>query len=110
MVGVSLTSFSSNLVAGNIHMPNYVEQELVSICRSAAQDKSLKMTQSIKGIRLNYKVVALKVVCNDKDIISFAEHHGAKKTVAKLSHSIGKVNLTDLAFINHKKHRVTFDY
>jgi len=110
MIGVLSTSFSSNLIAEDTYMPAYVERELISICRSAAQDKSLKMTQSIKGIRLNYKVVALKVVCNDKDIISFAEHHGAKKTVAKLSHSIGKVNLTDLAFINHKKHRVTFDY
>jgi len=107
---IIFTAFSSSVVAESMHIPLYVEQDLVSICKVAAQDKVRKMNKLIKGIRLNHKVVALKVVCNGSDIISFAEQFGAKNTTAKLSRSIGKVEVTDLAFIDHGKYHVTFDY
>jgi hypothetical protein len=107
---IIFVGFSSNVVAENMNIPLYVEQDLVSICKVAAQDKVRKMNQLIKGIRLNHKLVALKVVCNGKDIISFAEHFGAKNTTAKLSRNIGNVKVTDLAFIDHGKYHVTFDY
>ncbi|HBY86192.1 MAG TPA: hypothetical protein DEO86_09975, partial [Colwellia sp.] len=52
------------------------------------------------------ETVALKLMCNGEDVISFAESNGADKTAAKLQNSIGNVEITDVAALS--KVNVTF--
>jgi len=92
------------------YIPSHLEDGLISICKSAALDKRLKMTKTMKEHHLKTKVVALNVMCNGQDIISFAEKYGAVKTTAKLSDSIGSVSVTDIAAMNNVKYDVTFEF
>ena len=92
------------------YIPSHLEDGLVSICKSAALDNRLKMTKKMKEFHLKTKTVALNVMCNGQDIISFAERYGAEKTTAKLSNSIGSVSVTDIAAMNAVKYDVTFDF
>ncbi|MGL1955891.1 MAG: DUF3718 domain-containing protein [Colwellia sp.] len=87
-------------------MSSYVETALVDVCKAAMSNKIHKLNSVTKAYRLNKRTVALKVVCNGDDIITFAEKHGADKTAAKLQKSIGKVNIIDMAAAN--KSNVTF--
>lgn len=109
-ISTAVISLSSSAIAENFYLPSYVEQGLVSICKSAAKDQPLKMNDEIRSLRLKTKVVALKVVCNGQDIISFAESYGAERTTAKLSNSIGRVQVTDLAKLSDQKFDVTFTF
>lgn len=110
LLSAATFSFASNATADEYYLPSYVEQGLVSICKSAARDKPMKMSKEIKGLRLQTKTVALKVVCNGKDIIAFAESYGAERTTARLSNSIGNVSVTDLAKLDNQKLDVTFTF
>lgn len=107
--GLVTFGFSGAALAEGTYMPKYVEDGLISVCKAAAQDKSMRMSKEIKGLRLKTKTVALNVVCNGEDIISFAENYGAEKTAAKLSNSIGSVQVTDIAMNSSTKFDVTFD-
>lgn len=108
----ALVTFSASTIATaeNYYLPTYLESGLVSICKSAANDKMLRMTRTIDEFRLSEKMVALNVVCNGQDIISFAEQHGAKKTTARLSDSIGSVEVTDIAALREYNYDVTFEF
>ncbi len=110
VIALSTLGFSSVAVAESSYMPAYVEEGLIRICKSAALDKSFRMSKEIKALHLKTRVVALNVVCNGQDIISFAEYYGAKKTTAKLSHSIGSVQVTDLAQIRDYQYDVSFKF
>jgi len=110
ITGILVIGFSANTIAENYYLPSHVEQGLVQVCKSAANDKLMKMNKSIKALNLKSKTVALNVICNGKDIISFAEHYGAKRTVAKLSKKLGSVQIIDLAAVGQKKYDVTFDF
>lgn len=107
--GILAFGYSGTLAAEEMYMPNYVEDGLISICKNAARDKGGRMSKEIKSLRLKTKTVALNVVCNGEDIISFAERYGAEKTVARLSNSIGSVQVTDIAMNSGAKYDVTFD-
>ncbi|PCH95527.1 MAG: hypothetical protein COB83_08375 [Gammaproteobacteria bacterium] len=72
-----------------------LERALVKMCKAAASDTRIRLKNSIDDYRLTYRKVALNVMCNGDDIISFAENHGAYKTAAKLQHSIGNVSIID---------------
>ncbi len=100
---------SSISFAESDYLPSYVEQGLIQVCKAAAYDKTYKMNKEIKGLRIKTKVIALNVMCNGQDIISFAERYGAVKTTARLSKSIGSVQVTDLAAINSYNYDVTFE-
>ncbi|WP_440876366.1 DUF3718 domain-containing protein [Thalassotalea sp. PLHSN55] len=102
--------FGSSALAESSYMPEYLEEGLVKICKTAALDKRLQMSKEIRSLRLKTRVVALNVVCNGQDIISFAEQYGAVKTTAKLSNSIGSVQVTDLASITGYKYDVNFEF
>lgn len=110
VTGILAIGFATSALAENTYMPKYVEQGLIKICKTAAHDKVLKMNKPIKELRLNHKTVALNVVCNGKDIISFADHYGAQKTTARLSNSVGSVSVTDLASLGQTKYDVTFEF
>lgn len=99
---------SGAATAESTYMPKYLEDGLISVCKAAANDKSYRMSKEIKALRLKTKTVALKVVCNGSDIISFAESYGAEKTAAKLSDSIGSVRVTDIAMNASTKYDVSF--
>ena len=79
---------------------SYVETALVDVCKAAASNKIHSFNDTVKSYRLNNKTIALKVVCNGDDIISFAENHGADKTAAKLQKSIGDVSIIDTAALS----------
>ena len=78
-------------------MSPYIRTALVDVCKAAMSNKVHKLSNTTKSYHLKDKTVALKVMCNGDDIISFAEKHGATKTAAKLQRSIGNVNIIDTA-------------
>ena len=84
----------------------YTDAALVDVCKSAQSNKVYKLKSVMKSYRLQDKTVALKVMCNGDDIITFAEKNGATKTADKLQKSIGNVSITDVAVID--KINVTF--
>ncbi len=81
-------------------MSNHMEIALIDVCKSAMSNKVHKLNRTIKAYRLKNKTVALKVVCNGDDIITFAEKNGAYKTAAKLQRSIGHVDIINIAAVN----------
>ena len=74
-----------------------VEQALVNVCKSVTTNKVYQYKKTAKSYHLRDKTIALKVVCNGQDIISFAESYGANKTAAKLQQSLGTTNIIDIA-------------
>ena len=92
---LALTATSFNTSAAP--MSSYMEQALVSVCKSAQSDNVLRMRNTIKSVHLSEKTVALKVVCNGEDIISFAETHGANKTANHLEKRLGDSSIVDIA-------------
>jgi len=78
-------------------MSPYMKTALVDVCKAAMSNKVHKLSNTIKSYHLKDKTVALKVMCNGDDIISFSEKHGATKTAAKLQRSIGNVSIIDTA-------------
>ncbi|NQY49083.1 MAG: DUF3718 domain-containing protein [Colwellia sp.] len=87
-------------------MDPYLENALINVCKAAKSNSILKLNSTTKGYRLKNKTVALKLVCNGQDVISFAESYGADKTAARLQQSIGNVSITDVAALS--KVKVTF--
>jgi hypothetical protein len=87
------TSFSSSA------MDRYVEQALVSVCKASMSNSVTKLHKTAKSYNLKEQTIALKVMCNGEDIITFAQQHGAYKTAARLENKIqkGKVSITDVA-------------
>jgi len=88
-------------------MDKNIETALIDVCKSALSDSSYKLKKTTKSYNLSNKKVALNVMCNGEDIISFAENHGAHETAATLERSIGGVSITDVA--KAKKTNVEFD-
>ena len=78
-------------------MSPYLKTALVDVCKAAMSNKVHKLNSTTKAYHLKDKTVALKVMCNGDDIISFAENHGANRTAAKLQRSIGNVSIIDTA-------------
>ena len=87
-------------------MDSHIENALVKVCKSALTDSVHELKRTTNEFNLNHKTVALKVVCNGDDIITFAEKNGAYKTASKLQKSIGHVNIQEIAAT--EKARVTF--
>jgi uncharacterized protein DUF3718 len=88
-------------------MSKYMETALIDVCKAAKSNHLGKYNKISKSYRLKDKTIALKVVCNGDDIISFAEKHGADKTAAKLQRSLGNVSIIDVAAVS--KLSVTFN-
>ena len=78
-------------------MTPYMKTALVDVCKAAMSNKVHRLNDATKSYHLKDKTVALKVMCNGDDIISFAEKHGADKTAKKLQRSIGNVSIIDTA-------------
>ncbi|PKG83721.1 hypothetical protein CXF85_09440 [Colwellia sp. 75C3] len=87
-------------------MTPYMEKALIDVCKAAKSDSLLKLNSTTKSYRLQTKTVALKLMCNGEDVISFAQSNGAEKTAARLQRSIGNVSITDVAALS--KVKVTF--
>ena len=87
-------------------MSPYMEKALIDVCKAAKSNSILKLNSTTKGYSLKNKTIALKLMCNGEDVISFAESYGADKTAAKLQKSLGNVSITDVAAIS--KVKVTF--
>lgn len=91
--GLVLLAVSSTSYA----LDRQVEVALVKVCKSAISDKPIRMKNAMDDYNLGTRDVALNVMCNGQDIISFAESYGANKTAARLEHSVGGVEITDVA-------------
>jgi len=87
-------------------MSPYMETALIDVCKAAKSNSIIKLNSTTKGYHLDNKTVALKLMCNGQDVISFAESNGATKTAAKLQRSLGNVSITDVAALS--KVKVTF--
>ncbi len=88
-----LLAVSSNSYA----LDRQVEVALVKVCKSAISDKPIRLKNAMDDYHLKARDVALNVMCNGKDIISFAESYGANKTAGRLERSVGGVRITDVA-------------
>jgi hypothetical protein len=84
-------------------MTPYMEKAFVDVCKAAKSDSILKLKNTTKSYRLQTKTVALKLMCNGQDAISFAQSNGAEKTAARLQKSIGNVSITDVAALSKVK-------
>ncbi|MEW6982249.1 DUF3718 domain-containing protein [Colwelliaceae bacterium 6471] len=78
-----------------------LEKALVKICKAASSNIPLKLKDSISDYHLTERKVALNVMCNGNDIISFAEQHYADKTANRLKRSVGQVSISDVAAISN---------
>ncbi len=83
-----------------------MESALIEVCKAAKSNNPLKLKKTTKSHNIKTKTVALKLICNDQDIISFAQHHGADKTAARLQKSISKESATAIAALS--KFKVSF--
>lgn len=101
-LGLLLLAVSSTSYA----LDRQVEVALVKVCKSAITDKPISMKNAMDNYNLNTRDVALNVMCNGQDIISFAESYGANKVASRLERSVGGVSITDVAQLN--KVNVTF--
>jgi len=88
-------------------MEPQVERALIKVCKASASNKPIRLKNAMDDYNLSSRDVALKVMCNGDDIISFAETHGANKTASRLQNSVGGVNIIDVAAIS--KINVTFE-
>ena len=108
----TLLAFAAVLPVLAISLPSqaamspYMEKALIDVCKAAKSNSILKLKSTTKSYRLQTKTVALKLMCNGEDVISFAESYGADKTAARLQKSIGNVSITDVAALS--KVKVTF--
>lgn len=76
-----------------------LERALVKICVAAASDKPVKLKNAIADYNLTEYKVALNLMCNNLDVISFAEAHNATKNAARLQSTVGGVDIIDVAAI-----------
>tara|TARA_R110000737_G_C14583975_1_gene486227 strand:- start:488 stop:832 length:345 start_codon:yes stop_codon:yes gene_type:complete len=74
-----------------------LERALVNICVAAASNKPVKLKNALANYHLTEYKVALNLMCNNVDVISFAEQYDATKTAGRLQRSIGQVNIVDYA-------------
>ncbi len=84
-------------------MDPYMESALIEVCKAAISNSPMKLSRTTKGYHLKTQTVALKLMCNGQDVISFAESYGADKTAAKLQKSLGNVSITDVAALSKLK-------
>lgn len=87
-------------------MSSHIENALVKVCKSALSNNINKLNRTTAEFNLKDKTVALKVICNGDDIITFAEKNGANKVADKLEKSIGHVDIQEIAAT--EKLHVTF--
>lgn len=77
-----------------------VESRLIRVCKAAKSGNLYNYVSEARSVHLSDQDIALKVMCNGDDIISFAEKHGAQRTAGRLESSLGNVNITDVAAIS----------
>ena len=97
LIALITTTLAFTSSAQAAPMNSHMENALVQVCQSALTDNVGKLNRTAAEFNLKHKTVALKVVCNGDDIITFATKNGAFKTAAKLEKSIGHVNIQEVA-------------
>ena len=72
---IALASVSALALSGTSQaaMNPYMKTALVDVCKAAMSNKIHRLNSTTNAYRLRDKTVALKVMCNGDDIISFAE-------------------------------------
>ena len=103
LIALSITApaLAFSLPSQSAMLP-HIETALVNICKAAQSNKVYRLKSTIKSYGLKEKTVALKVMCNGDDIITFSKKSGAIKTAATLLKSldylsIGELTITDIA-------------
>ena len=106
-MSTDVTNFIKQHLCKKATTTSYIETALIDVCKAAKSNHLYRYNKTVKSYRLKDKTIALKVMCNGSDIITYAELHGADKTAEKLQNSIGRVQITDVAAIT--KINVTFE-
>lgn len=107
LLAVSATSYAGNTEKDAPILDRQVEAALVKVCKSTLSNKPIRMKNAMDDYNLKARQVALNVMCNGSDIITFAEINGANKVASKLQNSIGGVQIIDVA--NLTKVNVNFE-
>ncbi|MFT5636789.1 MAG: hypothetical protein ACI89T_002258 [Cognaticolwellia sp.] len=97
----AITCSILSVVSFNSHaMDKYIETALIDVCKSTLTNSVTKFQKVATSYNLPDKTVAMKVICNGDDIITFAQKYGANKTAARLERSVsGNVNIIDMAAV-----------
>lgn len=91
---LSIVSFNSYA------MDKYIENALIDVCKSTLTNNVNQFQKTADSYNLRNEILAMKVMCNGEDIISFAQKYGANKTAARLQRSVsGNVKIIDVAKI-----------
>ncbi|GGF55209.1 DUF3718 domain-containing protein [Alteromonas lipolytica] len=87
---VTLTVLSLSAVCGTAMAENYpkeMEEDLISVCRNAAEDDRMGLRKAVKDFapttkitQKAYRVLANGLVCNGMGLTAFARYHGATET------------------------------
>lgn len=90
VISISLTVLSLSAVSGTAMAESYpkeLENNLVSVCRNAAEDDRMGLRQAVRELtpssRINtstYKILANGLVCNGMQLAAFARYYGATDT------------------------------
>ncbi len=77
LASTTLFALSATATAGNSYLS---DDELVELCEAVASNKTMKLNKTMKKYRVNFQTLADGLVCNGKDIATFAALNGADKT------------------------------
>ncbi|TLU61795.1 DUF3718 domain-containing protein [Thalassotalea litorea] len=102
----SLAAFSVNAQGA---YSSYMETALVDTCKAAMSDSTYKLRQTLGEYNLKAKTVALGLVCNGEDVITFATNRGANNTADYMNEKLDGASITDLAATEQVTYEVTFE-
>ncbi|TKB45667.1 DUF3718 domain-containing protein [Thalassotalea mangrovi] len=102
----SLTAFSVNAQGA---YSSYMETALIDTCRAALTDSTFKLRKTLDEYNLKAKTVALGLVCNGEDVITFAANRGATNTADYMNEKLDGASITDLAANDRVIYEVTFE-
>jgi len=75
----------------------YIENALISVCRSTLSDSPMQYRKTLKEYRLRQNTVAEKLVCNGEDVGSFAATHGADRVSKMIRKYQTRVDIIDIS-------------
>ncbi len=76
---------------------DYIEQALISTCKSIASDRVGNMKRTLREHRLTVPLIGEKLLCNGMHVVAFAESRGAERTAGYLEQRVGRVEIIDIA-------------
>ena len=68
----------------------YIDKAMVRVCQAIQSNSKIKLNNTLKAYRLNYKTISEKLVCNGQDVLTFASLSGADKNAQLIAKRLNK--------------------